>query len=91
MIRLNSIEEIDRFVKANDNCILKYMSPTCSPCRAYNVVLKQVHVPMAEINVAEMDAPDEIRTVPALRFFSQGEYKKTLSGVHPLAEILAHI
>ena len=89
MVKSIKVEEFQDLVALGFNGVVEFMSATCAPCRAMSPVLEHINEEFggSKIYAIDADANRElaavfnVRSVPTLVFFKEGNETHRITGI----------
>lgn len=99
MIKDITTENVKQMISEEDYVILDLVSNWCNPCKVLSPILEKMSLDMTDISFVKMDVeenPDiaieyNIKSVPTLLFFKNGEHVLTHVGMIPEKSLLEKI
>jgi thioredoxin 1 len=84
IIDVTSKEELERVVKENGKVVVDFWAPWCGPCRRIAPTMEELSeddngITVVKVNTDESDhawlSDNNIRSIPTLHFYVDGEFK----------------
>ena len=94
------MEKFDDIIKSEKPVLVDFFATWCGPCKMMHPILEELHQKVGEkarIITIDVDKNEQlsalynVRSVPTLIIFQNGEVKWRASGVHQVAQLEAEL